>query len=103
MNEVEKLVAALEEAERELGQADVSDRETERLMLARYLVSRGTRVWGVARWCPELTYKGKDKELYRCSACGHYQSAKRRQEKMMYMRYCPFCGRRMVVKAEAGT
>ena len=98
--ELKKLLPILEAAEAELRLSDIPDRESARQMLARYLVDHGVRGWGVAKWQSDTSYAGKNKAIYRCSACGHYQSAKLRAEKMMYMRYCPFCGRRSFVREE---
>ena len=48
-------------------------------------------------WIEDKTYMGKDKKIYVCSLCNHWQSVKnhRQTNQIMYMFYCPFCGARM--------
>lgn len=47
------------------------------------------------QWVHDPTYTGKHKDCYVCSVCNHWQKADRKHEnpkKMMYMRFCPYCG-----------
>ena len=100
MSEAERMARLLARADEQCAQAGIEDYESALCLRARYLIEHGVRCWGTARWVLEKTYEGKDKVMYRCSACGHYQTAKKRNNKMLYMRHCPYCGRRIVVKAE---
>lgn len=49
------------------------------------------------KWIYDHTYTGKQKEIYYCSRCNHYQSRSKSEQrkKMNYMMYCPFCGEKM--------
>jgi hypothetical protein len=51
-------------------------------------------------WIKDETYTGKNKEIYYCSLCNHWQSNKRwnPNQRAIYMNYCPQCGARMEVK-----
>ncbi len=48
-------------------------------------------------WIEDKTYTGKDKKIYVCSHCNHWQSVKNHKQtnQIMYMLYCPFCGAKM--------
>lgn len=49
------------------------------------------------KWIYDHTYTGKQKEIYYCSRCNHYQYRRKSEQrkKMNYMMYCPFCGAKM--------
>lgn len=51
-------------------------------------------------WVEDKTYFGKDKKIFHCSRCNHWQSAKRRAaiNQLMYMNFCPFCGAEMKMR-----
>ena len=58
-----------------------------------------------AEWVLDTGYTGKQKEIWVCSNCLHYQSKKigghrDNPNKMMYMHYCPFCGAKMDGKGD---
>ena len=66
--------------------------------LATFLIERGFSFKEKARWRISTSYTGKNKDIYTCSLCGHWQSVKKaRSDQVMYMRYCPFCGAEMEV------
>lgn len=49
-------------------------------------------------WILDSTYTGKNKDIYVCSVCTHYQSFRKHHEPSMNpmsMRYCPSCGAKM--------
>ena len=67
--------------------------------LAKYLVDHGAEVRENATWILDETYEGKNRVIYVCSHCLHWQGvAKFQREQTMYMKYCPFCGARMMVE-----
>lgn len=59
---------------------------------AEYLMEHGVEVRVRGEWIKDESYAGENKVVYRCSVCDHWQSAKKRTNKMFYMRYCPYCG-----------
>lgn len=53
----------------------------------------------VGEWVRDTSYTGKNKEIYYCSSCNHYQSNRRNREPSIsafHMRFCPSCGARML-------
>lgn len=48
-------------------------------------------------WIEDKSYSGKDKKIYYCSLCNHWQAIKNQRQlnQIMYMNYCPFCGAEM--------
>ncbi|MBQ8140605.1 MAG: hypothetical protein IJ038_02800 [Clostridia bacterium] len=77
----------------------MKDEKTEKIKGEEYSED-GARPALTGRWVLDASYRGKDKAVYRCSLCDHWQSAKKRQDKMFYMNYCPFCGARMTHEKE---
>ena len=53
-------------------------------------------------WQQDTTYRGKAKQIFRCSLCNYWASFKKGDinDKLRYMRYCPYCGARMVPAKE---
>lgn len=48
-------------------------------------------------WIEDKSYTGKDKKIYYCSLCNHWQSIKNQRQlnQIMYMNFCSFCGAEM--------
>ena len=65
--------------------------------LATFLLERGVYFKEKARWKISSSYQGKNKDIYTCSRCGHWQSVKKSSDQVMYMKFCPFCGAKMEV------
>lgn len=59
---------------------------------AERAVEKGWRKERHAEWVKDTTYEGKQKEIYTCSSCGHYEAIKKGNDKLRYMNYCPDCG-----------
>ena len=57
-----------------------------------HLMADGYRKERYAEWEIDESYQGKQKVIYKCTRCGHWQSAKKNEDKVMYMNFCPFCG-----------
>lgn len=71
---------------------ELSDAQRERI--AEALAERYYRREHFAEWVLDLTYLGKSKVVYTCSHCRRWQAAKS-QDKLLHMKYCPYCGSRM--------
>ena len=68
---------------------------------AEYLVDHDVEVRARAQWVKDESYTGNNKDIYRCTNCGHWQSVKKRQsDQIMYMNACPFCEAKMIKKEE---
>ena len=65
---------------------------------AEIAVDKGYRKYRRGSWLKDESYKGNNKEIYRCSECEHWQSTKKGDNKIFYMNYCPFCGSRMTAE-----
>ena len=59
---------------------------------AEMAVTCGWRKERHGEWVKDNTYEGKQKEIYTCSCCGHYEAIKKGNDKLRYMNYCPDCG-----------
>ena len=46
-------------------------------------------------WVRDETYVGKNKDVFCCSLCGHWQGTSKKSNAIFYMNYCPFCGAEM--------
>ena len=57
-----------------------------------YVIDIGYRKVRRGKWVLDESYGGKNKDVFHCSACGHWQSSKKRDGNIFYMNYCPFCG-----------
>lgn len=65
---------------------------------AEFLFEHGLEERANAKWLRDKTYQGKDKDVFICNACLHWQSVKKlKPDQVLYMKYCPFCGARMEV------
>ena len=65
---------------------------------AEFLFKNGVEPRVSARWMKDDTYVGKNKDMFICSECLHWQSVKKVEpDQVMYMKYCPFCGAKMEV------
>lgn len=65
---------------------------------AEFLHEHGVEVREESEWIVDDSYKGKNKKIYVCSKCNHWQSIYgKNKDSILYKRYCPFCGRRMKV------
>ena len=67
----------------------------EAMSAAEAAFDKGYRKYRRGAWLRDESYRGKNKEIFRCSECGHWQSTKKGDKKIFYMNYCPFCGSRM--------
>ena len=65
------------------------------LRVAEHLAGKEYRRERYGSWFKDASYTGKNKAIYVCTVCEHWQSAKERDQKIFYMRYCPYCGARM--------
>ena len=66
--------------------------------VGEFLFENGVEPRATARWIHDDSYQGKDKDVYICSGCLHWQSVKKsKSDQIMYMKYCPFCGAKMEV------
>ena len=45
-------------------------------------------------WIRDDSYHNRDKAIYYCTCCNHWQSVKRGNQ-IQFMNYCPLCGARM--------
>lgn len=63
--------------------------------VGEYVIELGYRRERYGKWIYDESYTGKSKDVFVCSACGHWQSSKKRSDNIFYMNYCPFCGARM--------
>lgn len=48
------------------------------------------------QWVKDDAYKGKNKEIFRCSLCGHYETVKKNGRGLKSMSYCHACGAAML-------
>lgn len=66
-------------------------------LIAEQVHTLGYRKERIGVWVRDESYRGRAKELFRCSVCNHWQTVKRRDfaEKLRYMIYCPYCGARL--------
>ena len=97
--QIERMIDLLERADRHIRKNEVEDDESMRRACAEYLCRHGAEIREQAEWVKDETYPGNNKDIYACSRCLHWQSIKKMQkEQIMFMKYCPFCGARMMVE-----
>ena len=79
----------------ELTGAGIAPEDAEKA--ADVIAERGYRRERNAAWVRDKEYASKNHVRWRCTDCGHWQSAKRHDvsEQIFYMNYCPFCGAKM--------
>ena len=85
------------EKEELLRRAECTDIYLQIKELADELPDAGVREKVKGVWIEDKTYSGKDKKIFHCSRCNHWQSSKSRAtvNQMFYMNFCPFCGAEM--------
>ena len=67
---------------------------------AEIVVSDGWRKVPVGVWKRDGDCQSLTKDVFICSVCGRWQSAKKRSDKMFYMKFCPHCGAEMDVEMQ---
>ena len=82
----------IEELSQELQKEWVSDQLDK---IAAHVIALGYRRRTNGSWIYDNSYEGRNKDIFVCSVCGHWQSSKKRSDNIFYMNYCPFCGARM--------
>ena len=94
MKKVEKKkLQTIEEMIGEIGEV-ISDASL-RHAAAERMAEKGYVKRAMGEWELDTTYKGKTKQIYLCSVCGHWQSGKKKDKGRFHMNYCPFCGAEM--------
>lgn len=77
------------------GRMLVSEQEKLADELCERIAEHEGEIRGQAMWVLDTSFEGKKREIYRCTNCGHWQSRHAQREdkkKIMYMKYCPYCG-----------
>ena len=78
-----------------LRQAHQLDHESDQ---AEYLVDHGLEPREEAEWVFDQSYTGKNKKIYVCSGCNHWESLSiSKPSSIFFKKYCPTCGRKMKV------
>ena len=77
------------------GRMPLSEQDKLADALGEKIAEREEELRGHAMWVLDKSFEGKKREIYRCTNCGHWQSRHAQREdkkKIMYMKYCPYCG-----------